>query len=183
MARDAQELRRNRPSFFIDISVPRNVDPLVGEVTNLFVFDVDDLEAVVASNLREREREAVRAAAIVEAEVAEFRKSLREIDLGPTIASLKGRLHDIAGEEFRRRRAGLGGLSAEQERAVERMLASAVNKVSHPLIQCLRLSLEAGDEEAVRVWRDCFRLEDESEVKASLGGVLADAFGRRAVAA
>jgi glutamyl-tRNA reductase len=183
MARDAQESRRNRPSFFIDISVPRNVDPLVGEVANLFVFDVDDLEAVVASNLREREREAVRAAAIVEAEVAEFRKSLREIDLGPTIASLKGRLHDIAGEELRRRRAGLGDLSPEQERAVERILASAVNKISHPLIQCLRFSLEAGDEEAVRAWRDSFGIEDESEVEASLRGVLDDAFGRRMVAA
>jgi glutamyl-tRNA reductase len=182
MAREAQERRRNRPSFFIDISVPRNVDPEVGGVTNLFVFDVDDLEAVVASNLREREREAVRAAAIVEAEVAEFRKSLHDIDLGSTIASLKGRLHDIAGEELRRR-SGLGELNPGQERAVERMLASAVNKISHPLIQCLRLSLEAGDEEAVRAWRECFRLEDESEAKASLKGVLDDAFGRRMVAA
>jgi glutamyl-tRNA reductase len=183
MAREAQGLRRNRPSFFIDISVPRNVDPKVGEVTNLFVFDVDDLEAVVASNLRERGREAVRAAAIVEAEVAEFMKSQRGLDLGPTIASLKGRLQDIAGEELRRHRARLGPLSPEQERAVERMLASAVNKISHPLIQRLRQAFEVGDEESVRAWRDCFRLEEESEAEASLKGVLADAFGMRTVSA
>ncbi len=183
MAREALAQRRNRPSFFIDISVPRNVDPLVGEVANLFVFDVDDLEAVVASNIREREREAERAAAIVEAELAEFRKSLGDLRIGPTIASLKGRLHDIAGEELRRRRALLGPLSPEQERAVERMLASAVNKISHPLIQRLRHSLEEDDEESVRAWRDCFRLEDESEVKASLKDVFAEAFGRRTVAA
>ncbi|MFL6256519.1 MAG: glutamyl-tRNA reductase [Pyrinomonadaceae bacterium] len=183
MAREALAQRRNRPSFFIDISVPRNVDPAVGEVTNLFVFDVDDLEAVVASNLREREREALRAAAIVEAEVAEFWKSLHDLRTGPTIASLKGRLQEIAGEELRRRRALLGPLSPEQERAVERMLASAVNKISHPLIQRLRHSLEAGDEESVRVWRDCFRLEDEPEVKASLKGMLADAFYMQTAAA
>src|SRR5205085_8938039 len=66
MARAALESRRNRPAFYIDISVPRNVDPAVGGINNLFVFDVDDLEAVIASNIREREREAERAELIVE---------------------------------------------------------------------------------------------------------------------
>src|SRR5256714_15412399 len=65
MAKKALEKRRNRPSFYIDISVPRNIDPRVGEINNLFVFDIDDLEAVIASNIREREREAERAEVIV----------------------------------------------------------------------------------------------------------------------
>src|SRR5215204_122414 len=96
MARAARKLRRNRPSFFIDISVPRNVDPRVGEVGNLFVFDVDDLESVVASNLREREREAVRAEEIVRAETAEALKALRSLDIGPTVASLKEKVRGLA---------------------------------------------------------------------------------------
>jgi glutamyl-tRNA reductase len=176
MARAALELRRNLPSFFIDISVPRNVDPRVGEVTNLFVFDVDDLESVVASNLRERAREATRAAEIVEAEVRELRKALRGLDLGPVVAALKERLHGIAREEYCRRRSSLGDLSPEQERAIEQLLGATVNKISHPLIQRLRRSCDTGDEQAIRAWRDSFDLADESEIKASVQTALAGAF-------
>ncbi|MFL6284820.1 MAG: glutamyl-tRNA reductase, partial [Pyrinomonadaceae bacterium] len=183
MARAALELRRNRPSFFIDISVPRNVDPAVGEVTNLFVFDVDDLEAVVASNLRERGREAAQAEQIVAAEVNELMKALRALDIGPVIASLKERMRGVAEEEFRRQRARLGDLSPSQESAVERMLAATVNKISHPLIQLLRRSYETGDPENVRAWRDSFGLECESEIKASVKVVLADTFSLQPAAA
>ena len=84
-----RDARRNRPAFFIDISVPRNVDPAVGDLGNLFVFDIDDLEAVIASNIREREREAERAELIVESEVMQFQQALRSLDLGPTVAALK----------------------------------------------------------------------------------------------
>ncbi|HWS53877.1 MAG TPA: glutamyl-tRNA reductase, partial [Pyrinomonadaceae bacterium] len=82
MARGAQAARRNRPIFFVDISVPRNVDPEVARLGNLFVFDVDDLEAVVASNLRERAREAERAERIVESEARQFEEVLRGLELG-----------------------------------------------------------------------------------------------------
>ncbi|HEX6623599.1 MAG TPA: glutamyl-tRNA reductase [Pyrinomonadaceae bacterium] len=183
MARAALKLRRNRPSFFIDISVPRNVDPKVGEVTNLFVFDVDDLEAVVASNLREREREAARAEEIVETEAAEFLKALHRLDIGPTVLGLKERLRAIAREEFRRRRSSLGDLSPEQERAVEQVLAATVNKISHPLIQRLRRSFDTGDDGAVRAWRDSFNLGDESEIRASVQTALARTFNLRTVIA
>ena len=163
MARAALELRRNCRSFLIDIGVPRNVDPRVGEEANLFVFDVDDLEAVVASNRRERGREAALAEEIVSAEVAEFRKALCALDLGPTVGALKDRLHTVAHDEFARQRARLGALTPEQERAVERLLAAAVNKISHPLIHRLRRSAGTGDAENVRAWRESFGLAEESE--------------------
>jgi glutamyl-tRNA reductase len=176
MARAALSLRSNRPSFFIDISVPRNVDPRVGEVSNLFVFDVDDLESVVASNLREREREAVHAEDIVCAETAEFVKALRTLDLGQTIDALKERVRDLALEEFGQQRAHLGELKPEQERVVERRLSSIVNKISHPLIQSLRRAADAGDTEGVRAYRESFGLEDEPTIKASVRSALAGAF-------
>ena len=77
MAREALSKRRNRPSFFIDISVPRNIDPAVGKIPNVFVFDIDDLESVISSNIREREREAERAELIVESEIMQFQQTLR----------------------------------------------------------------------------------------------------------
>ncbi len=162
MAERARHSRRNRPAFFIDISVPRNVDPAVAKLPNLFVFDVDDLEAVVASNMREREREAERAELIVESEVSQFQQALRNLDLGPTVGALKEKLNNIAREEFQRQRNRLGTLTPEQERAIEAMLTSAVNKISHPIIHRMRRSYDTGEEENVQAWRDIFGLEEES---------------------
>jgi glutamyl-tRNA reductase len=170
MAEQARASRRNRPAFFIDISVPRNVDPAVAELGNLFVFDVDDLEAVVASNQRERQREAERAELIVDSEVAEFQQALKKLDLGPTVGALKARLQTIAREEFERQRSRLGDLTPEQQRAVEALLQSTVNKISHPLIHRIRRSYETGEEENVRAWREIFGLDEgEPENKASDG--------------
>jgi glutamyl-tRNA reductase len=163
MANAARAARRNRPAFFIDISVPRNVDPKVGELDNLFVFDVDDLEAVVTSNIREREREAERAELIVESEVMQFQQTLRDLDIGPTVGALREKLRRIALEEFERRRHRLGQLTPEQERAIEALLVSAVNKISHPVIHRMRRSYDTGEDENVQAWRDIFGLEENEE--------------------
>jgi len=160
MAREALAARRQRPAFFIDISVPRNVDPSVGQLNNLFVFDVDDLEAVVASNIREREREAERAELIVESEVMQFQQALRSLDLGPTVAALRHKLEEIAQAELKRQRSRLGDLTPEQERAVEALLMSTVNKISHPIINRLRRSHDTGEEETLKAWRNTFGLEE-----------------------
>ena len=160
MARTALAARRQRPAFFIDISVPRNVDPAVGELDNLFVFDVDDLEAVVASNIREREREAERAELIVESEVMQFQQALRSLDLGPTVAALRQKLEEIALAELKRQRTRLGELTPEQERAVEALLMSTVNKISHPIINRLRRSHDTGEEENLKAWCNTFGLEE-----------------------
>jgi glutamyl-tRNA reductase len=161
MAERARAARRNRPAFFIDISVPRNVDPAVAKLANLFVFDVDDLEAVVASNLRERGREAERAELIVEAEVTQFQQALRHLDIGPTVGALREKLRGIAREEFERQRGRLGELSPEQEQAIEAMLMSAVNKISHPVIHRMRRSYETGEDVEVQAWREVFGLEEK----------------------
>ncbi|HEY3025837.1 MAG TPA: glutamyl-tRNA reductase [Pyrinomonadaceae bacterium] len=160
MARQMLEKRRNRPSFLIDISVPRNIDPAVGELPNLFVFDIDDLEAVVSSNIREREREAERAELIVDSEVMQFQQALRALDIGPTLGALRRKLHDIAKCEMERQRNRLGQLSPEQEHAIEGLLASTVNKISHPLLSHLRRSYDTSEEETLREWRDLFGLDE-----------------------
>jgi glutamyl-tRNA reductase len=163
MARSALEARRNRPSFYIDISVPRNIDPGVAKIPNLFLFDIDDLEAVVASNIREREREAERAELIVDAEVMRFQQSLRHMDVGPTLGALKKRLHEIASSEYSRQRSKLGPLTPEQEGAVEKLLASTVNKIAHPIMDRMRRSHDSGDEGNLEAWREMFNLGESNE--------------------
>ena len=168
MARAALERRRNRPAFFIDISVPRNIDPAIGELPNLFVFDIDDLESVISSNIREREREAQRAELIVDSEVMQFQQALRALDIGPTLGALRQKLQDIARAELDRQRNRLGALSPEQESAIEAMLLATVNKISHPVLNHMRRSYtaNAGDSEAesIQAWRDIFGLEDKDNI-------------------
>lgn len=160
MANAAREARHNRPAFFIDISVPRNIDPAVGKLDNLFVFDVDDLEAVIASNIREREREAARAELIVESELMQFQQALRRLDIGPIVGALRERFQGIAEAEFARQRPRLGSLTPEQEKAIKALLTSTVNKISHPVITRMRLSYDKDDEENMQSWRDIFKLEE-----------------------
>lgn len=163
MARKALDARRNRPTFFIDISVPRNIDPSIADIGNLFVFDIDDLEAVIASNIREREREAERAELIVESELMQFQQTLRALDIGPEIGALREKMQDMARAELARQRHRLGALTQEQERAIESLLISTVNKISHPVMRRMRRSYSINDEDDITLWRNLFDSEEPTK--------------------
>src|ERR1041384_3946504 len=143
--RKALARRRNRPTCFIDISVPRNIDPAVSNIPNVFLFDIDDLESVISSNIREREREAERAELIVQSEVMQFQQKLRLMDIGPTIGALRQNMQDVARAEMARQRKKLGPLTKDQEEAIESLLMSTVNKISHPLISQMRRFYESNE--------------------------------------
>ena len=147
-ARRALGRRRNRPTCFIDISVPRNIDPAVGKVPNVFLFDIDDLESVITSNIREREREAERAELIVKSEVMQFQQSLRLMDVGPTIGAMREKFQEVARAEMARQRKRLGVLTKEQEAAIEALLVSTVNKISHPILNQIRRFYETSESDA-----------------------------------
>jgi glutamyl-tRNA reductase len=137
--------RRNRPTCFIDISVPRNIDPAVSNIRNVFLFDIDDLESVISSNIREREREAERAELIVQSEVMQFQQKLRLLDIGPSIGALRQNMQDVARAELAKQRKRLGVLTKDQETAIESLLMSTVNKISHPIISQMRRFYETGE--------------------------------------
>jgi glutamyl-tRNA reductase len=142
----ALKSRKRGPLLFIDISVPRNIDPAVTALDNTFLFDVDDLESVVKSNLREREREAQLAEVIIESEVEGFMSQLRSLDLGPAVVEVKRLLSQMALSEYKRNRKRLGALSPEQEAAIQDVLLPAlVNKLSHPVIVHLRHAARNGE--------------------------------------
>lgn len=138
MVREARRQRQQATMFFIDISVPRNIDPTVGEIENSFVFNIDDLKSLVLSNIDRRQREAQRAEGIVEQEVVRFREVLQALKLGPAIGRLRERMHEIAREELARQRAHLGPLTLEQECALEDLLFATIKKISHPIITQMR---------------------------------------------
>jgi glutamyl-tRNA reductase len=136
--------RHHRPLFMIDISVPRNIDPNVSKLDNIFAFDIDDLESAVEANIREREQEAAQAETIIDREVSQFIGVMRSMDVGPTISALKQEMNNIAAAEFERNRKRLGDLTSEQEQAIKNMLSSLTNKLSHPLVVRMKQSAEAG---------------------------------------
>jgi glutamyl-tRNA reductase len=146
--RRALKTRRKGPILFVDISVPRNIDPDLAKLDRLFLFDIDDLQGAVQSNLQEREREARAAEAIIEAETQNFIKHLRSIDIGPQVIEIKEIIAQLAQNELKRNRKRLGALNPEQEAAINDVLIPAlVNKLSHPLITQLRAT--ARNEEPV----------------------------------
>ncbi|HLG16136.1 MAG TPA: glutamyl-tRNA reductase [Blastocatellia bacterium] len=149
-AKKSLKTRRRGPLLFIDISVPRNIDPTIANLDDVFLFDVDDFQAIVDMNLRERESEARSAEAIVEAEVHQFIRHLRSLDIGPDIVEVKQLLSTMAMSEFNRNRKRIGVLTPEQEAAIQNVLIPAlVNKLSHPVIVHLKTAARNGDTSAV----------------------------------
>jgi glutamyl-tRNA reductase len=143
--------RRNRPLFFIDIAVPRDVESAVDTLDDVYCYDIDDLKQVVDANLRERAREAQRAESLVEREVAKFRARLSDVEVIPTIVSLRERLEGIRAGEVRKALARLPEASPETRAALEALSSAIVNKILHAPITKLRESSRAG---AGRSWTE-----------------------------
>ncbi|MDE3189025.1 MAG: glutamyl-tRNA reductase, partial [Acidobacteriota bacterium] len=137
--------RRNRPMFFIDIAVPRDVDPTMNKVEGIFVYDIDDLQAVAASHLAERSREAGDAEALVAAEVERFHQRQRTVNVAPAIVALQRQAEEIRQAELRRVQARLGSLTAEQAAALETLTRGLVNKFLHPPMQALKQAAREND--------------------------------------
>ena len=143
--------RRGRPLFFIDIAVPRNVEPSVDALDDVYCYDIDDLKQVVDANLRERRREAQRAEGLVEREVGKFLVRLSDLDIVPTIVSLRERVEAIRVAEVRRTLARLPDATPDTQQAIEALSTSIVNKILHTPITKLRESRRAGSH---RSWMD-----------------------------
>lgn len=156
----ALQLRHNRPMLLIDISVPRNIDPAVNQLDNAFIFDVDDLQSIAESNRAEREREAMRAEAIIVEEAERFLRAMSEGDVNSVIGAFRQQAISIALAELERSRKRLGTLNAEQEEALRLMVNSIVNKFTQPVIKQLRES-EDGHSPYLSAWSDLYHKDTE----------------------
>jgi glutamyl-tRNA reductase len=160
--------RKNRPMFFIDIAVPRDVDPEMNKLDGIFVYDIDDLQQAVASHVADRKKEAERAEAIVNSEVERFQARLQTLDVVPTIVSLQDHLETIRQAEIDRVRGRLGPLLPEQELAIEMLTRGIVNKIMHTPISTLKTA--AREPEATTVIDIVHRLFNLQNRKAAKSG-------------
>jgi glutamyl-tRNA reductase len=139
--------RRNRPMFFIDIAVPRDVDPRMNEVEGCFVYDIDDLQQVAAANLADRSREAEAAETIVSREVDKYQERLQSRDAVPAIVALQQNAEAIREAELIRSAKRLADLTPEQREAVEALTRSLTAKLLHPQLTALRESMRPKNKE------------------------------------
>ncbi len=155
--------RRNKPVFIVDIAVPRNVEPSVNEIDNVFLYDIDDLQKVVDRNVRGRAEAAEHAARIIEEEVQWLESRMREREVSPAIVSLQGKLEEVRAAELERYRTKLGTMSSAQEEALEAMTRGIINKIAHGAISELRRQGAQGDPTvSIEMIRRIFRLESNS---------------------
>ena len=139
--------RRNRPMFFIDIAVPRDVDPRMNEVEGCFVYDIDDLQQVAAANLADRHREAAAAETIVSREVDKYHERLQARDAVPAIKALQQQAEELRQAELARSQSKLATLTPAQREAVEALTRSLTAKLLHPQLTALRESTRPKDSE------------------------------------
>ncbi len=154
--------RRHRPIFLIDIANPRDIDPGCNDVDNVYLYNIDDLQSVVSANLKERQREAERAEAIIEREVGVFQTWLRGLEVVPTIVSLRDRVEEIRTAELQKALARMGDLTPEQRETIASMTTAMINKILHqPMRELRRRAVHQDGHIYSAVLRRLFGLEEK----------------------
>jgi glutamyl-tRNA reductase len=154
-------IRRNRPLFFIDIAVPRDIDPAINRLANSYVYDIDDLQGVIEENIEERNREAIKGARIVDESVIHFRQWYDSLGVVPTIVALREKMDSIAKTEIKKTMQSLNHLSDQDHRAITRMANAMINKILHDPTRLLKNNKAHGEKsDHLDITRKLFGLDE-----------------------
>jgi len=155
------QLRKNRPVFFIDISVPRNIDPEINALDNVFLYDIDDLQHSVQTNLASRKKEALKAEEIISEEIASFARWFKSLDAVPMIVALRDRAEMIRQAELEKMQNKLGDLTQTQREALDGLTASIVKKILHNPLTVLKKEVHSTNGNMIlETTRKLFDLEE-----------------------
>jgi len=130
--------RKNRPLFFIDIAVPRDLDPDINRISNCFLYDIDDLQEIVNGNIDERNKEAIKGERLVDEAVIKFRKWMDSLEMVPTIVAIRKKIDTIAQAEIKKTVGSMPHLSPQDHEAIQRMTRSIADKIMHDPIRFLK---------------------------------------------
>ena len=154
--------RKNNPLFFIDIAVPRDIDPQVNSIDNVYLYDIDDLKEVAEANIKDRQHEARKAEAIVATEVEQFCRWYQSLESVPTIVSLQEKMEQIRKKELEKTLAALTKVSDKERRAMEALSEALVKKVLHgPITLLKKHGRNSEGESYVDVVKKLFQLDEE----------------------
>ena len=162
--------RRNRPLFFIDIAVPRDVEPKVNDLENVYLYDIDDLKGIVEENRAQRRQASLKAERIVQEEVLRFEKWMGTLGVVPTIISLKKKAESIRKAEMGKTLPGLGELTPSQVRAIEAMAVSLMDKmINDPILFLKSKAGRPSSDTYLDITRRLFKLDKEKNEKNENG--------------
>lgn len=165
--REVLALRKNRPMFFIDIAVPRDIDPAVNNLDNVYLYDIDDLREVVEENMSHRQDEARKAHRLVDEEVADFRRWQHSLALQPTIVDLVRRLEGVGSDELAKTLKRLGPVDDATREALTALVQGIVRKLGHDPLMFLKAAHDRGDTAQIDLARALFNLDDRRESSRS----------------
>ena len=159
--------RRNQPLFFIDIAVPRDLDPKINDLENVYLYDIDDLNNVVEMNRAQRDKEAIKARRIVEEETLKFSRWLESMEVTPTIIELRANAEAICRSELARTLPKLNGISAKEKKSIERMASSIAGKMLHHPMMYLKTDHACVDQaERIAQVRALFHLNEKDKANS-----------------
>ncbi|HUL21997.1 MAG TPA: glutamyl-tRNA reductase [Thermodesulfobacteriota bacterium] len=138
----AMKDRRQKPIFFIDIADPRDIEPSVGDLENVYLYNIDDLQKVANENIKDREKEALKAEGLVQDEVAKFVSWYRSLDVTPTIVALRKKFEEIRKKELEKTLSLHPHLSDKEKKSLEALTSAIINKILHTPITLLKQTNE-----------------------------------------
>ncbi|MDP2644341.1 MAG: glutamyl-tRNA reductase [Desulfobacterales bacterium] len=161
--KNVMHTRRNRPIFFIDIAVPRDIDPEINRLSNAYVYDIDDLKGVINENIEDRKKEAKKGDRIINEAVVRFQQWYESLDVVSTIIALRNKMEAIAQAEFKKTIQSLGHLSEDDRRAIDRMTNAMLNKILHDPMLFLKQNgvHAAGKSVYIDYTRKLFNLDED----------------------
>ncbi len=161
MIRHCLRKRKNRLLFLVDIAVPRDIDPAVDGIENVYLYNIDNLQDIVDENIKNRRRESLKAEQIVVEEVAQYLSWLKELDAVPTIVSLRGKAEGIVRMELMKAGSWMGNLANTDREKIEALVNGIVNKILHaPMTAMKEESAEFKSRDIVAAARQLFKLDD-----------------------
>ncbi len=162
MVEQAMKRRGNRPLFMIDIAVPRDLDPAISKLDHVFLYDIDDLQAIVDNNLEMRKREADKVQLIIDQDIFEFQQWYRTLGVAPAIRALQHKASAIHEETMDSMRRKLPQLSEREIKVIHKLSKSMLNQMVHdPVERVKELAAQRRGEEAVELFAHLFALEEE----------------------
>jgi len=153
--------RKNKPIFFIDIAVPRDIEPEVNDLENVYLYDIDDLQSVVSANIKEREKEADIAMELIQNEVTKFNNWVVSLDAVPTIVEIRNRAESIRKNELEKAFKKMEPLSDQDKNTLTLMTQSIINKIFHkPTINLKKQTQSQEGHVYLKAIRHLFHLDD-----------------------
>ena len=147
--------------FFIDIAVPRDIDPEVNDIENSYLYNIDDLKKIADSNILEREKEAAKARKLIKKEVTSFSEWLKSLHVTPTITSIRKQVEKIRVSEMEKTFSKLNDLTEKQKNAIDMMTSGIINKILHkPTVALLEQTKGNNGQWYIKVARHLFHLDN-----------------------